>query len=264
MRRWVLQLLPILAGIVAVLGMLHGPSALGLTGLWAVVVGLVLLVGAVLVGFWAILIGNLGGDIEIGPTDDVELPADARHFEADLEGAGFERAFGPLRVVIGASATLWGYRHSTVSACGASIYRSQTVPPRSLYELVSRFDGPNGGSLTTTADAQLGIFPPPPQVFKQVLPGADAERLLSAHLAALSFLETRGVKLRAAGDVPDVETFRREIQAQRRVILARPVHSTLSVLWRIARRRNPRHASILEQPGVETNVAKTLALQRRS
>jgi len=244
-RNTAYKYLPILFGLVLGWLMFHPPAFLDSLGpaRWALNVALVGLL--VLASVPLIALANLPENVRMTALGDREIPSELVKKRESFLALGFRDAAPPLRVEIAPAAVLLGFVHEREPVY-ASAYRTDTVPPRVGFDLVSILDGERGG-LTTNADPQGAVLPAAPGAFRQVLPQAGPPELFEAHLEGIRYLRERGVEVRPVS----AETFRidleRALRKQREAFLASPVRGTLLLFWRAATKQVPFVGRLREQ-----------------
>ncbi|MFO1077503.1 MAG: hypothetical protein U1E73_07230 [Planctomycetota bacterium] len=128
------------------------------------------------------------------------------------------------------------------------VYELQLPQPRTMFDLVTLF--PNGKVLTTSAFVEAGSLPAMPGNFLQILPGADAATLLSAHREAIGHLAARAQPPCSLGTLTAADAGRHLcsfLAEQRACFDAAPLRTGLVALWRTLTRRTPHLGRLLAQ-----------------
>jgi hypothetical protein len=250
MKPTLLKLLPYAVGLVLGWLLLHPPEGLG-SWRYPIAGALVLLA---LVAFTAVqILINLPADISLEPDPGAATVPELERLVAEAESFGFERV-GSWRVGVAPPARMVAGVHRAERSYVA-VYRTDTIPPRTVFDFVSIFSGERGG-LTTVAAVEGVALPGAPGSLRQALPGEPLAACWQRHREALAFLSQRGLPPRSVVASSFVADFRESFRRQRAAFLARPLSTTLVTLFRAAFRTSPEVGPLVSRRGIEESAAR--------
>ncbi len=253
MRATLLKLLPYAVGLLLAWVLLHPPEWLG-PWRYPAVAALVLLA---LVAFTAVqILINLPADISLEPDPAAATVPEIDRLVTEAESCGFERV-GGWRVGVAPPARMVAGVHGAERAYVA-VYRTDTIPARTVFDFVSIFEGERGG-LTTTSAIEGVALPGAPGSLRQALPGEPLTACWQRHREALAFLSERGLPPRSVLPSAFVGDFRESFRRQRAAFLARPLGTTLVTLFRAAFRTSPEVGPLVSRRGIEAAAARVRA-----
>ena len=246
MKALIFKVLPLVIGVAIGWLLINPPDWLDMPAWVRYPVLLLLVAVVVLIGFMVLILSNLPRDVELKAEDARKVSQGMFDLLDGYERAGFELAGPAFEVGVQPPAILVSLTHTSGEIYG-TIFRTQTIPPKTSCDVVSIFE-PVGG-LTTCAAREGAVLPTGPGVFFQVFENADTQTQLDRHLAALTYLKSRGVRVKhvSADTFPD--DFKNAIASQRRFFLRRPFRHTIVTVYRAATGRTP-HLGPLEEQDV--------------
>lgn len=231
---------------------LRPPLARGL--LLAAAALLVLAVGFAGVSIWA----SHDPGVRLEPADwQRPHPGVVRLLDAAAR-LGFEPVGPPCRADDPARMVLWGHVHRSLPIYATVFDADSPYGGRTALDLISPLaDG--RGVLISASEVWEGVMPPYPGEFRQIVPGASPDELLSLHRSALAFLSGHGLAARgvwAAGwerDLRDVEGRRR------RQFLGWPLATSARVVVRSLVGGSPYLGPLAAQPSVSRQLRRASA-----
>jgi hypothetical protein len=257
MRDTFYKFMPIGFGLLLGWVLFNPPAWLQTLGPLAWVVHAGLCAMAVLGVIALVIVANLPADLHLETVSEASVPADVRGLARRLETLDFDPAGPPRRAHIAPPALILGFVHRS-EPIYATVYRTETVPPKTSYDFVSMLEGDRGG-LTTNADPAGAVLPAGSESLRQVFPGESIEALFRKHREGMAFLRERGIACRpvSAGTFPD--DLVRAIARQRRLFLAAPLRGALVTLWRAASKQVPFRGGLRGQKIASQQIARLIA-----
>ena len=161
-----------------------------------------------------------------------------------------------MRIHVAPPALVVGFVHPTEPVYG-TVFRTDTVPPKTSHDFVSILYGDRGG-LTTNTEPAGAALPEGTGGFRQVIPGESLDRLFRAHLDGLAYLKERGIQARPVSADTLQQDLRKAFRRQREVFLGSPVRSTFVTFWRSATKKVPFLGRLREQRIVDAQIARFL------
>lgn len=259
MKTTIVKVLPIVVGVALGWLLMAAPEWLRDLGPWRFpLVGAGVLV--LLVGFVAMTIAsNLPADIALEPLPGADVgPLDA--LLHGYESVGFERAGTPLRAGVSPPALLVPLVHRDGRSY-ATVFRTDTVPAKTSFDVVSILEGGRGG-LTTSPTAAGTTLPAAPGELRQVFRDAPPATLAERHAEAVSYLERRGLPLKRVSAQAFAADFKAAIAAQRANFLAHPLRASAVAIWRSATHLTPHLGGIASQPFAQRQIERLLTGRR--
>ncbi len=206
---------------------------------------LVLLCGAALVSFFAIIIlANLPADVQLTP-DPGASTGGLDELMVRIVALGFVTAGPPLQVKIAPPALFVPYMNEAWGTY-AMLYRTGTVPPKTMHEFVTILDDEKG-SLTTLAEVKGDVLPSEKKIRKQIFPGASVEELFEYHCEAVTHLHNQGLFRRSVSAETVIPDMKKSFARSRARFLSSPLWNTLVVVYRIKSGKVPHLGSIMSQ-----------------
>jgi hypothetical protein len=245
MKNTAYKYLPIVFGLAVGWLIFHPPQFLEALGPARLAVHATLIALLILSSVPLIALANLPEQVRMRPLESAGVPPELAKLRDQFHALGFRDTGPPLRVEIAPAATLLGFVHEREPVYGTA-FRTDTVPPRVSYDLVSILDGERGG-LTTNADPQGAALPAAAGMFRQVLPKANPTVLFHAHLEGIRYLRDRGVGVRPVSADAFQLDLQKALARQREAFLASPLRGSLLLFWRAATKQVPFLGRLREQ-----------------
>lgn len=256
MRNTFYKFMPLVFGVM--LGwMLFNPPA-WLESLGVLAYGINLLICAVLMLSLValVIVANLPAKLVMDPIGAHEVPPELRAYGDRLQQLGFRAAGPPRRVNVAPAATLLGFVHESEPVY-ATVFRTDTVPPKTCYDFVSILHGEKG-ALTTNAEPGGAVLPAGDGGLRQVLPGESLENMYQRHLEGVRYLHERGLQCHAVSTDMLPRDFAEAMARQRRLFLSSPLSGSLVTLWRAATKKVPFIGLLREQKIAQQQISRLL------
>lgn len=257
MRDLFFKILPYVTGACLGLLLVFPPDSFAALGLWRPLILGALLILGLLASTGVNLATNLPREPKVEPVIGEAPPRDVEAFLESYRALGFELLEPALRIDLRPSAMLWLLAHPGYGIWG-SVFRTGTLPPRVGFDMVSQIEG-DRGRLTSVANPDAAVLPPPPGHFKQVARGATPALLLAHHRQAHEYLARCGVCFEAPRPGGLAERVRRALVEQRLAVTRNLLKAVALTLWRAATKRTPYGEPIERQKGTEATLRQVLA-----
>jgi hypothetical protein len=200
---------------------------------------------------------NLPTDLTIRRSTNTALPGEMTKLSEDFKSLGFVQASEvPLIFGIAPPAVVIPFVNEPERIYGA-IYKTDTMPPRISFDMVSIFEGDRGG-LTTGVLAE-GAAMPTRGSLKQVLLRANVSTVYEKHRQAINYLKGKGILCKAVNPQSFEKEMRASIIRLRKSFLASPLIFTLTVIWRAATKKTPHLGPIQNQDGAQQQIQQIVA-----
>ncbi|ANM30057.1 hypothetical protein ABI59_11455 [Acidobacteria bacterium Mor1] len=173
---------------------------------------------------------------------------------------GFVEAGPAYEVQMAPAATLLGLAHPKYPVYGA-VFRTGTLPAKTSFDFVSMLDGQLGG-LTTNDLPDGAALPAGDGGLRQVLPDQSMEQQFETHLAAIEYLQNRGIGVRQVSPGAFTEDFLWAMQKQREIFFSSPVRNSLVTFWRAATKRVPQIGPLVQQQFAQGQIERLLSRTR--
>jgi|GEM_PF-6632073 len=224
-------------------------------------VGMILFAVLAVLAFSAVIIHkNLPRDVVIRRSTGTVLPGEMTKLAEDFKSLGFIQISDvPLNVGIAPPATMLAFVYEQERIYG-TIYKTDTIPPRISFDMISIFEGDRGG--ITSGVLAEGASMPIPGSLKQVFPRDDVRSVFEKHRQALLYLKGRGILCKPVNPQSFEREFRSSILRMRKSFLASPLMFTLTVIWRSATKKTLHLGPIETQPGTQQQIQQILAGKR--
>ena len=246
---------PIIAGLIIGWSVFNPPFFLRELG----AVGYVSMIFIALAGLFvvcAIVIhANLPKDVVIRRTP-AAVPGEVTRLAEDFKAIGFTQTSDvPLSVNVAPPALVLPFINEQERMYGA-VYKTDTIPPKIMFDVVSIFEGNRGG--LTSGTLPEGAAMPALGSMKQVFPRSNVRSVYEKHRDALQYLKTKGIQCRSISPQTFERDLRDSILRLRKSFLASPVLFTVTVLWRAATKQTPHTGSIHQQQVAQQHIQDIL------
>lgn len=220
---------------------------------WRWFVGLLVALGAVVVGVLAYLINDsLPATVTLEPVTDDSLTPSFRQLVERFEALGF-RSFGPPYRTVGPPLVSLPLMHDHRHAF-ATVHMPLVGPPTVGFGITSLLGDGSGAALESCAKTAAGNLPFPEILLLQIFDGESPEVVFQRHNEALAALSSRGLCVHPVG--PEAIHARAAFLAREvgRFFRKAPIRRTVVMLWRMLVGTNPHHGSITSQPSGERRI----------
>ena len=247
--------IPIVAGLLIGWAIFNPPPflrELGISGY----ISMFLLLAVLFLVLCAVMIHvNLPKDVVIRRSAS-PLPGEVTRLGEELKALGFTQTSDvPLSVNVAPPALVVPFVNEQDRTYGA-VYKTDTIPPKIMFDLVSIFEG-NRGGLTSGTLAE-GAAMPGLGSMKQVFPRGNVKAVYDKHREALDYLRSRGIQCRTVNPQTFERDFRDSMLRLRKSFLTSPVMFTLTVLWRAVTKKTPHTGSIRQQSVAQQQIQDIL------
>ncbi|MCI0411357.1 hypothetical protein L0222_00995 [bacterium] len=200
---------------------------------------------------------NLPKDVMIRRSTTTAFPGEMTKLSEDFKSLGFiQTSEVPLTVNVAPPALLIPFVNEKEQTYG-SVYKTETIPPKITFDLVSIFEG-NRGGLTSGTLAE-GAAMPSLGSLKQVFLRENVRNVFEKHRQAVQYLKGRGILCRSISPQTYERDLRESILRLRKSFLASPVLFTLTVLWRAATKQTPHMGPVQTQQVAQQQIKEIIS-----